>query len=64
MKDCARLSDGNVVYIYGYANGLFSTVRIEESRHMHHGLTPWAPAPGEAMTPEGEPVWDVEVRPG
>jgi hypothetical protein len=60
MENYARLSDGSVVFIYGYANGIFETVRIdrdEESQHRPCELTPWGPAPGEALTPEGEPVW-------
>ena len=60
MNNSARLSDGSVVYIYGYENGFFSTVRIDrEAKSLHRPceLTPWAPASGEALTPEGEPVW-------
>jgi hypothetical protein len=62
MKDYARLSDGNVVFIYGYENGIFSTVRIDRDQECQHRpceLMPWAPAPGEALTPEGEPVWNT-----
>jgi len=60
MNNYARLSDGSVVFIHGYENGIFSTVRIdrdEEAQHQPCELTPWGPAPGESLTPEGEPVW-------
>lgn len=62
MDNYARLSDGSVVYIFGYEDGFFSTVRIDRDEEMKHRpceLTPWAPAPGEPLTPEGEPVWET-----
>lgn len=60
MDNYARLSDGSIVYIYGYENGLFNTVSIdrdEEALHRPSDLIPWAPAPGEALDSEGEPLW-------
>jgi hypothetical protein len=36
MYDYARLSDGSIVYIYGYENGVFSTVRIDREEESLH----------------------------
>jgi hypothetical protein len=60
MENYARLSDGSIVFIYSFENGIFSTVRIdrnEECQHRPNELTPWGPMPGEALDAEGEPVW-------
>jgi hypothetical protein len=53
-------TDG-IVYILKHDQGRYQTVRIdhdEESQHRPCDLTPWGPAPGEALMPEGKPVWN------
>jgi hypothetical protein len=48
----ARLSDGAAVYVYGYEDGRYQTVRMdrdEECTHLGCELTPWTPAPGERV---------------
>jgi hypothetical protein len=47
----ARVSDG-IVYVYGYEQGRYQTVRMDrdqECEHLECELTPWVPAPGECV---------------
>lgn len=51
VGDYARVSDG-IVFVYGYEQGRYQTVRAErdeECSHLECELTPWTPALGERV---------------